>query len=187
MAGSQWTLGAAALSLVSCAASGSFDTDVGSGVRYSVRTLGPEEAEQPGFEAIPMAASSPAPFDPWIAEFVSLRAPRTVPPDDALDAEPSDSGPAAIDASRVPAPRLSLDFELGVGCDEGDEDLHVSDVHDVSGISETLLRLSCSYGLTSSSTLVGTMAASQILDETFQDTVADSELLYLAVGVRFQF
>ncbi len=187
MAGLRWTLGAAALSLASCATSGSFDPDVGPRIHYAIGTSRPDTMERVAVDAIPVSAGAPAPYDPWIAEFVTLRSPRTTPRDDAWGAGIVDSGPATFDPRLLPLPRLSLDFELGVACDEPDEDLHNSDVHEVSGISETLLRISCSYGLTPSASLVGTMAASQILDETLQATVEDSELIWFAIGVRFQF
>lgn len=152
-----------------------------------MRTSRPDTMERIAVDAVPVSAGAPAPYDPWIAEFVTLRSPRITPRDDAWGAGIVDSGPTGFDPRLLPPPRLSLDFELGVACDEPDEDLHISDVHDVSGISETLLRISCSYGLTRSASIVGTIAASQILDETLQATVEDSELIWLAVGVRFQF
>jgi len=186
-----WTLGAAALFLSSCATSGSFDADVGSNVRYSIRAI---RSENNGLrvEAIPAATRSPATLEPWMAEFIALPSPLGGLEDDAgatdtAEIVQSEPEPRAFDPSLLPGPRLSVDFEMGVRCDEFDEDLHHSDVHDLSGMSETLLRISCSYGLTHTATLVGTAAASQILDETFEATIEDSELIWFAVGVRFSF
>jgi hypothetical protein len=191
MAGFWWTLGAAALSLSSCATSGSFDADMGSSVHYSIRAIRAENDERI-VEAIPAATGSPATLEPWMAEFIALPSPLSGFDDDAGATETAEGVEPAVDhrafnPSLLPGPRLSVDFEMGVRCDEGDEDLHHSDVHDLSGMSETLLRVSCSYGLTHIATLVGTAAASQILDETLEGTIADSELIWFAVGVRFSF
>jgi len=187
MAGLRWILGVAALSLAACATSGSFDADVGPRIHYSVRTIRPDPVEGVAVDAIRTPVRSSAPLDPWIAKFIALGSPRITPRDEAWGNASADSEPAVLEFSLLPPPRLSLDFELGISCDEHDEEFHVSDVHDLSGISETLLRFSCSYDLTPSAALVGTIAASQILDESFQDTIADSELIWFAVGVRFGF
>lgn len=192
MARSWWTLGAAALSLASCATSGSFDADVGSRVQYTVRAVGSETPERIAVEAAPVPAAAPAPLEPWIAEHAALRSFWIGVEDDAFAAASTgaavpDPALESFDPSLLPAPRLGVEFELGVACEEPDEELHNSDVHSVSGIAETLLRVTCSYDLTHSAELVGTAAASQILDETFEATIADSELIWLAVGVRFSF
>jgi hypothetical protein len=61
------------------------------------------------------------------------------------------------------------------------------DVFDNWGVTDSMLTVSCAYGLGESTSLCGTAAAMRIQDMGLTSSLSDADLAWLVVGVQFQF